>query len=119
MKTKPYVGQVLFSLNIGNAARWKPSVLTAVIVRSVGRKYFLCSPNEHPRAETKYRIADWSEETGGYSATSHLYAHAKEWEDERECSELSKVIFSAFEYGSNKHGIPLEVLRQIAALCKQ
>ena len=40
MKTKPVVGQVLYSLNVGNAARNCGQVLTPVTVVSVGRKYF-------------------------------------------------------------------------------
>lgn len=42
-KPTPQVGQTLYSLNIGNAARNCEQKLKPVIVRKVGRKYFECS----------------------------------------------------------------------------
>jgi len=112
---KPKVGQVLYSLNVGNAARNREQKLTKVIVRKVGRKYFTCSPEEWTRATVQYNVSDWEENTK-YCQDSELYESEKEYEDEKEDCEISRMINEYFEYGKNKHKIHLESLRSIKSI---
>ncbi len=56
---KPAVGQVLYSLNVGNAARGRERVLTPVVVIKVGRKYFTCRPEgKDSWADVQYHLSD-------------------------------------------------------------
>ena len=121
-RSKPVVGETLYDLNIGNAARNTPQVLTPVIVRSVGRKYFTCSPEgyEDKRYETKFRLEDWREESD-YSTTHCLYTTEQEWSDEKEknriIEDIRRVFSGNFLWEREKHlDIPLEKLRVIDAI---
>lgn len=46
-REKPKVGDVLYSLSIGNASRFTEQKLTQVKVTKVGRKYFHCGRNQY------------------------------------------------------------------------
>lgn len=112
------VGQKLFSLNVGNAARrGTPQVLTPVVVTKVGRKYFTVTPvGKDARCwEMEYHIEDWRERTE-YTPNSQLYATEQEWLDEHESEVLSRRIYQAFEYGNNRKHLSVETLRTISAL---
>lgn len=108
---KPEVGQTLYSLNIGNAARNREQILTPVTVVKVGRKYFTCS-KEGSRLETQYRIDGWIENTE-YTANSCLYESVQEWEDEKEHNSIYQKIKNKYfsTFGSKK--ISLDSLRKI------
>lgn len=116
MKRKPILGETLFDLNVGNAAR-KPRVqeLTPVTVKTVGRKYFTCAPSEGKyRPETTYKIESWEQKTEYYS-NHKLYETAQEWEDEREASEIHTELRAEFNhYG--KCDVSLDTLRAIKSL---
>ena len=109
-RKKPEVGQTLYSLNIGNAARRCEQVLTPVKVCKVGRKYF--TVGEGRWREVQYYLHDWSEKTD-YCANSRLYETEQEYFDEKECSKLSDYIYEHFEYRRNVKNISLESLRKI------
>ena len=117
----PVVGQVLFSLPIGNACR--PSLverkLTPVVVTKIGRKYFDTVSQEHPtwRGE-RYELGSWKQDTGGYSATSYLFTTEQEWFDENEADQLNKAISKKFEFNMN-HGLNLDQLRRINAILNE
>lgn len=116
MRNKPKVGQKLFSLNIGNASRRSPQVLTPVIVKSVGRKFFVAGVEgcaDH--SNETYHLDTWHEKTNS-TADSCLYETEKEWADEKEAAELCAEIGKAFEYGSNRKNLSLEKLRSIKAI---
>lgn len=114
MKSKPIVGQRLFSLNIGNSTRYCKQVLTPVVVTKVGRKYFTCSPPESVSYfETKYHLDSWSEVTD-YTPDSCLYETEQEWDDHKEKLALSEQISRYFRNGRND--LSLSTLRQVAAL---
>ena len=68
---KPKIGEVLFSLNVGEEARNKKQTLTKVTVTKVGRKYFYCH-NENWFQQKQYLIENWIE-ICKYSETSILY----------------------------------------------
>ena len=117
---KPEIGQVLYSLNIGNAARNKEKKLTQVVVKKVGRKYFTCGQDGWPEhCDTQYYISDWREKSN-YSANSKLYEDAQKYRDETEIREICWRLHRAFEYGRNLLDIELADLRKIANLldCK-
>jgi hypothetical protein len=114
MREKPEVGQTLYSLNVGNAARGCEQKLTPVIVAKVGRKYFTCS-EEDSWFEAQYHLDSWRQKTD-YCASSQLYTSIKEWEDERDAAVICRKIVDAFQYGKNHLSLPLDVLRKIDAL---
>ena len=111
---KPEIGQQLFSLNIGNAARIREQELTAVEVVKVGRKYFTCKVVGRS-CETQYLLDDWTEDTQ-YCASSKLYADEQSYYDEKERSGLYSKIRDAFDlYRGNKHYTLIQ-LREIAEI---
>ena len=109
---KPEVGETLFSLNIGSAARNRAQVLTPVVVAKVGRKYFTVVAG---LKEAKYRLSDWGQVTD-YSPDSCLYESEQEFEDEKEYRVLARAISEAFKYGRRTQGLSLAALRKIHAI---
>jgi len=119
-RTKPVVGQTLYSLNVGNAARNCETELTPVVVTKVGRKYFDVSAKDNRgtyRLGTYY-IEAWKERTN-YSTNSRLYESEQEWLDEREVHKLCRKAYEAFEYGHNRKNLSLETLRAINKLINE
>lgn len=111
MKDTPTVGQTVFSLNIGNAARNQQQVLTPVIVTKVGRKYFYCGEGWQ---QVKYDLDRWVE-AGNYSPNSRIFATEQEWKNDKEIAEHSKYLREVFSaYGPSR--LPLETLRSIHSL---
>ena len=112
-KPKPVVGQTLYSLNIGNAARRHEQKLTPTIVRKVGRKYFSCSPLDFPNWVTEYALDTWREKTQ-FCQNSALYADSREWEEEKEKSDILSYLRKTFDWsGHASHNITLDQLRAI------
>lgn len=107
----PKVGETLYSLNVGNAARRTPQVLVPVVVTNVGRKYFTVGEGHR---EKQYYLDDWSEKTN-YSATSVLYESEQEWKEEQERTHLMAEIRKTFEYGhsNSRRQLSLAELRDI------
>ena len=93
MKPTPTVGQILYSLNVGNAARNREQVLTPVKVVKVGRKYFTTQHTDDTSgwSATDYYIEDWSQKSE-YIASSCLYVSEESWETEKHQRELIKQI---------------------------
>jgi hypothetical protein len=91
-KKKPSVGDTLFSLNIGNAARNCEQVLTPVVVTKVGRRYFYTEEGWSRRA---YHLSDWREKSN-YTPNSELYATRQSWEDEKARAEGIKTLGKIF-----------------------
>lgn len=115
MKRKPIVGETLFSLNIGNAARYRPQELTLVIVSKVGRKYF--TVREGYKAK-EFHLSTWEEKTE-YAPNHKLYESEQEWLDEAEIKQICEQIYRAFEYGKNKKQLPISALREIERLIQE
>lgn len=107
----PKIGDILYSLNVGNMAMHTEQKLTPVTVTKVGRKYFTCTSRYGE--ETAYNLSDWSEKETEYIANTLLYKTKQEWEDEKEMAKICKHLYEAFEYGNNNLKIPLEKLRDI------
>lgn len=117
---KPTVGQTLYSLNVGNAARGREQKLTPVVVTKVGLKYFTATKNPDRRfpIETQYRLDTWMGNSK-YLARAKLYETEQEWQDEEEARALSKTIGAAFECGRNVAAQPLDALRRIMAIIEE
>lgn len=116
----PKVGDTLYSLNIGNAARHRPQVLTTVQVVKVGRLYFACAKAEHmdcPRMHVTYHLDDWREKTD-YSRDSRLYTSPQEYEDEIRSMEIRNELQRVFSSGMLSQTIPLDKLREIQAIVR-
>ncbi len=114
-RPKPTVGQTLFDLNVGNAARRGPQVLTKVVVTKVGRKYFTCKEPGDPAwyDGTEYHLGDWRERTS-YSSEHQLYVSEQEREDEAEADVLTARLREAIA-GPSHCRPSLEALRGMAA----
>ncbi len=105
------VGQTLYDLNIGNAARNCDQKLTKVLVTKVGRTYFYCA-QVGSRFETAYHLDDWREKSDGYASNHHLYASEQEWRDEKEAREHSRTLEQFFRMsgGQRLHLITLRAM---------
>ncbi len=109
----PTVGQTVFSLNVGNAARHQPQVLTPVAVTKVGRKYF--TAGEGWRA-TKYHLETWIGVTE-YGPTSKAYDSEQAWLDEKERIQLGSFLRETFSgYGQPPSYLTLQDLREIRGI---
>jgi hypothetical protein len=118
-KPRPVVGQTLYSLNVGNAARHGEQKLTPLVVKSVGRKYFTCGRDGGTKwSDVEFHLDDWSQKTE-FCRDYQLYASAQEWADEKESHGLCYQLWRAFEYGHNRHNVSLPTLRKIAKLLTQ
>jgi hypothetical protein len=111
MRPKPKVGQTLYSLNVGNAARNTEQILTPVVVKKVGRKYFTVGKDEFEWSNREYFITDW-EENSKYAPTSRLYETEQEWLNEKETKDILRLIKDTFNWGTTKP-VSLEKLRAI------
>jgi hypothetical protein len=103
----------MYSLNVGNAARDKPQVLTPVTVSRVGRKYFSTKKDPNLPFEVKYRLEDWREENGGYAADSKIYRSELEYQDELAAGSICQELGEIFRYGGNAKKVSLNNLRLI------
>ena len=113
---KPIVGQVVYSLNIGNAARHCEQKLTEMAVIKVGRKYFTCLEKGKPEFfSVQFRLDTWTEKTE-YTSDHSLYRSPQEWEDEKESNLICQKLKDSFEYGHNRKGVSLKNLRLIEEL---
>jgi hypothetical protein len=96
MKPIPVVGQKLYSLNVGNAARNREQVLTEVEVISVGRKYFKVKKDWQT---IEYHLESWREKTV-YSPTSVLYEKREIYEKEKEVETKFQELRKHFQWNS-------------------
>lgn len=111
---KPEIGQTVYSLNVGNAARRREQVLTEYIVVKVGRKYFTIqrSDSDGKGLCIQFAIDDWRQKTN-YCADHRLYTSPQVYEEEKESKYICHKIYRCFEYGHNKAELSLEDLRKI------
>lgn len=119
---KPVVGEIIYSLNVGNAfSRYREQELTPVKVTKVGRKYFSCQgiseSGELSRwlVSGEYHIDTWIERTD-YAPTSKLYECKQSWLDEKEHREISQEISKYFNYMNGNSSLSLEQLRKIKSV---
>ena len=117
-RQKPKVGDILYSLNVGNAARHEEQKLTKKLVVKVGRKYFYVAKPEYAERDnmwTAFWIKNWRQKTD-FSETESLYGSKREWEDHRESAAICRKVIDAFEYGRNNWDLSIDQLRKIEAI---
>jgi len=116
MKPLPAVGQTVYSLNVGNAARrGVEQKLTLMKVIKVGRKYFTaCQPCREGNewSHIQFHLDTWREKTT-FCANHQLYSSEQEWLDEKESGQICSELWKAFEYGRNGPQLDLTTLRKI------
>lgn len=114
MKTKPVIGQTIFSLNVGNAARYgRTKGLTPYVVASVGRKYFTFEG----RHDLRFYIDTWREKTD-YSSSHQLYESAQDYIDLCKRQGAIDYIESCFKYGSCTKEVSLSDIIKIKGILK-
>lgn len=109
----PSVGDTVWLLNVGNAARYTEQKLHPETVVKVGRKYFTTA--EAGRAEHMwhtFHLDSWWEKTE-YSANWRVYASPGEYEMEKERTFLLEEFRRLFD---RKPGLDLDQLRRIKAI---
>lgn len=120
MKQTPTVGQILYSLNVGNAARRTEQKLTPVTVVKVGRKYFTCVPvgsESYRYLNTEYHLEDWREKSE-FTPNSALYESEQEWLDKKERSRICKMLREVFSGEYSCRHISLDDLRSIESVAR-
>lgn len=117
MKRKPILGERLFVLNVGNAARNTKQTLRPVIVSKVGRKYFAVESEDRWKTQWEFHIGDWREVTK-YTPDAELYETEQQLSDERELLELARLIRNEFTHAWGTPKQSLETLRKIYELIK-
>jgi len=113
---KPIVGEVLYSLNVGNSARRCEQALRAVTVSKVGRKYFYVDNGSWYKEQ--FYIDTWEEKTE-YAATVKLYETEREWLDEKEAREICTLINNSFVYSRPTRDATLDQLRRIKNIIEE
>ncbi len=111
MKTKPTVGQILYSLNVNDACRRSLQVLVPTKVTKVGNKYFTCNHTDYEHGAKKYRLDNWMEVVDYGSTTSELYVSELEYAEKKEATAICKEFGDAFCYGANSQKVSLNNLR--------
>jgi hypothetical protein len=112
MKRKPILGEILYSLNVGNAFRHGvEQKLTPMIVHSVGRKYFALKHLDW-NSFVEFHIDTWRQKTQ-YCEDHKLYETEQDWLNEKEERQISQKIWKTFEYGRNTKNLSLQDLRII------
>lgn len=97
-REKPVVGQILYGLNVGNAAIRCEQKLTPYTVTNVGGKYFT-AVREGWSFKEQFHLDTWAEKTE-YTASCVLYASPDEWKKEKELTALREKVRKYFsDYG--------------------
>jgi hypothetical protein len=112
-RKKPEVGQVVYMLAVGNAARYGTSKLRAGKVTKVGRKYFTVLEDDKPEhMALQFYLDNWRERTD-YSARVVLYESKQDYEDIAEVRRLWELLCGYFQFSSRRHGVSLDVLKVV------
>lgn len=118
-KPVPKVGQTLYQLNIGNAARNCKQELNPVVVKKVGRKYFTCGvAGKEDFWDIKFHKENWREVTN-YSPDYCLYESCQEWEQEKEAGDIYDHVMKFFYHKRGSYSMAIEDLRAIDAIIKK
>lgn len=130
IRQKPKVGDRLFSLNVGNAARRTEQKLTPVVVVKVGTKYFYVAAEARiassralkqflnsSRTWQQFHVGTWRQVTK-YTPNAALYASEQEWLDEHETSSMW-TSFREFFASTACSKLSLGQLRRIDGVLKE
>lgn len=121
-KPKPVVGQIVYSLNIGNAARNCKQELTEYVVVKVGTKYFdIMKKSYYDEARyaardkhmsISFHLGTWRQNTN-YCQDHKLYETSEEYYMEKETKDCIEYIQNA-----DLKSVSLDHLRHIVSLIK-
>lgn len=112
MKRKPILGETLYSLNVGNAARHCEQVLTPVVVKSIGRKYFTVeSPSSR---EVRFYLENWRQATN-YCPNHELFESEQAWLDDKKTTEILAAIKDFFGIWGRRN-LTLDQLTRIKSI---
>ena len=114
-RPKPFVGQKLFYVNVGNNAIRHEQKIKKCKVTKVGRKYFT---TDTPYQNNEWYISNWGMKTN-YCAGYKLYESSQEWEDEIERKRLASNISDTLRYSSDVQKLPIEKLRAINEILEE
>jgi hypothetical protein len=111
---KPTVGQILYSLNVGNSARGCEQKLTPSEVIKVGRKYFTCKKTASPDWDKggQFHLSDWHERSH-YSANEQLFESEQKYLDHVESNKIKVRLREFFEWNIK---LSLKSLREIQTI---
>lgn len=114
---KPTVGQTLWMLNVGNAARRDPQALTPVVVEKVGRKWFTVNiKGSRSRYDSeRFSLDGWEQDNGGHVVNYTLYTCPNDWQMEQEAKNLWNRIRAVTDHYTRPR-LSLTCLRGIVAL---
>jgi len=65
-----------------------------------------------------YRLEDWRENNGGYSADSQLYTSIQEHKDESDAMQIRAELRRVFDSWGTDTRIPIAALREIREIVK-
>ena len=112
-KPRPEVGQTIYSLNVGNAARNREQVLTPMTVTKVGRKYFtLLHDPQWPRMPVQFYLSNWREHSD-YPSSHQLFESERAWLDAKAETEIRHALSGHFRYLDRTDGLTLNQLKRI------
>ena len=90
------VGQTVYSLNVGNAARRCEQVLTERTVTKVGRKYFYYTEYS---CDVKISF-EYMDDSGKYSANTKVYLSPEDREEEKLANSLLWDLQQKIQYAN-------------------
>lgn len=97
---EPVIGQIMYRLNINNAARGREQELTEVKVIEVKRKYFTVSAEICPF--TSIHHLEGGYEKSDYSPDYEIYESAEKWHEKKECKVIGMAISNSFNFGNSR-----------------
>ncbi len=114
---KPKIGQIIYSLPSGNAARRSKIELSPMIVSNVGRKYFKCR-KLNGLIDVQFYLENWHEKTE-YSSNYKLYEKIQDYEDEASSIKMVRKIKSQFHEYNDYSNMELSKLKRIIEIIEE
>ena len=102
----------VFLKPVGNAER-RSTDIKRHFVKKIGRKYFETWNGENDRYTIKFRLDDFQQETGGYSADYEIYPSEQDIINEREKSSLESFFKHTVFGGFGSTNLTLDQLRRM------
>ena len=104
------VGQIIWTLNVNDAARRREQILTEREITKVGSKYFYFKEGHR---EVKFHI-ETLREVSNYTSNYTIYLNDQDYYDQKHRYELLSKIKGKLETRYEVDGISLEKLGMIA-----
>jgi hypothetical protein len=114
VRDKPKVGDELFLVDVGNAARNGRGSQRKCVVSKVGRKYFDVTYGDRCPSTVTFVIATRHQKTE-YCANAALYDSEQHWADSVLADKLGRKIADSFRYSCGS-SFTLDQLRKVAEI---